>query len=226
MACYRRLSNSRVRVGAAKVVHFDLGCACHSLVPVCVCVGERETGLLFISDAKLLAANGAVVADVTAHLAASVVDGELLLANGVRVGGAAEAGASTLMVSYRINGQDKKRAWRVSTIDGALLEPIELVAPGQVAEMDEVVAVERLFADFFLNLKTIQRRITEPQRTCAHTTLVHKHKHKHKLTHDASRQRKSGTLPSESSTSSSSSKSPTCTRLSWTRSIHLLRTCS
>jgi hypothetical protein len=150
--------------------------------------GDREAGLLFINDAYVETDTGAKI-DVTGILSSLIIDGELILTVGSHIPSVDmpqdASAASWLMIDYRINGQNKKRAWRLAG-NLVLQEPLELIAPGQIVEMDEVASIERLFADFFLNIKCLQRRISLAAQSMCCQALVDCHSHSHSLTHSLS----------------------------------------
>jgi hypothetical protein len=141
-----------------------------SLARCCLCISQ-------VTGAKI---------DVTGILSSLIIDGELILTVGSHIPSVDmpqdASAASWLMIDYRINGQNKKRAWRLAG-NLVLQEPLELIAPGQIVEMDEVASIERLFADFFLNIKCLQRRISLAAQSMCCQALVDSHSHSHSLTH-------------------------------------------
>src|SRR3990167_37503 len=60
-----------------------------------------------------------------------------------------------LNIVYFIDGEEAERDWEV--VEGFLQEDIQIRAGGRIKQMEEAIQIEKLFNDFFANVRTIIR---------------------------------------------------------------------
>ncbi|MDP2439798.1 MAG: cysteine--tRNA ligase [archaeon] len=104
------------------------------------------------------------------HQYTSQQTGEFLLPIGVKVvdslpsSSSSSSSSSTwdLHLEYLIDGKSEERTWPLAE-DGTLLELIHLL-PGKIRQLEDTVGIERLIADFFLNVDVRLRKAAETGR--------------------------------------------------------------